>query len=62
MKSGRFPKDFSKWLRRAFDLRTRCDYAPMATVSPDETAELIAHAEQFVDRVRAEMEPLRGEG
>ncbi|MBI4537742.1 MAG: HEPN domain-containing protein [candidate division NC10 bacterium] len=21
-----FPQDFSKWLRRAFDLRTRCDY------------------------------------
>ena len=62
VKSGRFPKDFSKWLRRAFDLRTRCGYASMVTVSPDETAELIAHAEQFVDRVRAEMEPLSGEG
>jgi len=53
-----FPTDFSKWLRRAFDLRTRCDYGTTLTVTTEETASQIEHASSFLSAVREECQRL----
>jgi uncharacterized protein len=52
--AGLFPTEFSKWLRRAFDLRTRCDYGAMVTISDDEASTLIEQAATFVSAVTKE--------
>lgn len=57
VKSGRLSKDFSKWLRRGFDLRTRCDYAPMVEIPVEEAGELLSHAEEFVAGIQKEVKP-----
>jgi len=62
IKSGRFSTDFSKWLRRGFDLRTRCDCAPMVAASAEDAAELMAHAADFVARVMEELGPQEPQG
>jgi len=62
VKNGRFSKNFSKWLRRGFDLRTRCDYAPMVAVSAEEAAELMSHAVEFVARVAEELKTMTDDG
>ena len=49
-----FPQDFSKWLRRAFDLRTRSDYGTEMTVSRGETEIQLEHASLFVAEIRKE--------
>ena len=49
-----FPLDFSKWLRRAFDLRTRSDYGTEMTVSRGETEIQLEHASRFVAEIRKE--------
>jgi uncharacterized protein (UPF0332 family) len=49
-----FPADFSKWLRRAFDLRTRCDYGTTVTITTEETASQIEHAFSFLTAIREE--------
>lgn len=51
-----FPTDFSKWLRRAFDLRTRCDYGTTVTITTEETAGQIEHASSFLTAIREECE------
>jgi len=51
---GLFPNDLSRWLRRAFDLRTRCDYAAMITISQEEAASLLDQASSFVTQVGQE--------
>jgi uncharacterized protein (UPF0332 family) len=53
-----FPTDFSKWLRRAFDLRTRCDYGTTVTINTEETAGQIEHAVRFLAAIREECERL----
>ena len=55
---GVFPTEFSKWLRRAFDLRTRADYGEMVTVAKDEASTLVVHASTFVSEIRRECERL----
>jgi uncharacterized protein (UPF0332 family) len=49
-----FPQDFSKWLRRAFDLRTRCDYGTEVTIVREETESQLEHASRFVAEIRKE--------
>ena len=49
-----FPLDFSKWLRRALDLRTRSDYGTEMTVSRGETEIQLEHASRFVAEIRKE--------
>ena len=52
--AGLFPTEFSKWLRRAFDLRTRCDYGAMVTITDDEASTLLEQATTFVSAVTKE--------
>jgi uncharacterized protein (UPF0332 family) len=49
-----FPTDFSKWLRRAFDLRTRCDYGTTMAITAKEAADQIEHAATFLTAIREE--------
>lgn len=49
-----FPQDFSKWLRRAFDLRTRSDYGTEVAIGRDETESQLEHASRFVAEIRKE--------
>ena len=49
-----FPQDFSKWLRRAFDLRTRSDYGTEVAIDRDETESQLEHASRFVAEIRKE--------
>jgi uncharacterized protein (UPF0332 family) len=49
-----FPQDFSKWLRRAFDLRTRSDYGTEVAIGRDETERQPEHASRFVEEIRKE--------
>ena len=51
---GLFPSDLSRWLRRAFDLRTRCDYAAMTIISQEEAKSLLDQATRFVLQVGQE--------
>ncbi len=54
VQAGLFPTEFSKWLRRAFDLRTRCDYGAMVTIADDEVSALLEQATAFVSEVGKE--------
>jgi len=56
VKTGVFPREFSRWLHDAFDLRQRSDYAPEASIGKDKAAEIQKHAESFVHHVKTELE------
>jgi uncharacterized protein (UPF0332 family) len=56
--AGLFPTEYSKWLRRAFDLRTRCDYGVMVTITDDEASTLLEQAATFVSAVTKECRQL----
>ena len=56
--AGVFPTDFSKWLRRAFDLRTRCDNGAMITITDDEASTLVEQATTFVSKAGKECQRL----
>ena len=49
-----FPRDFSKWLRRAFDLRTRCDYGTTVPITAEEASEQVEHAAAFLAAIQKE--------
>jgi uncharacterized protein (UPF0332 family) len=51
VREGLVPKELSKWLRAAFDLRTQCDYAIMPALAPEEVSETLQHAQDFVARI-----------
>lgn len=53
VKSGAFPKDMSKALHRAFELRQKGDYMEEAEVAPSDVAEIRPVAEQFVEYAKA---------
>lgn len=46
---GAFPKEMSKALHRAFELRQKGDYMEEAEVTADDVAEIRPVAEQFVE-------------
>jgi uncharacterized protein (UPF0332 family) len=52
VKEGLFPREFSKWLHDAFELRQRSDYPPLHQVSHDEAARTIENATSFVERAK----------
>ena len=49
VKTGAFPKEMSKALHRAFELRQKGDYMEEAEVTADDVAEIRPVAEQFVE-------------
>lgn len=58
VKSGVFPKEFSRWLHDAFDLRQRSDYSPQAAIGKKEAAEIQEQASTFLRHVQTELESL----
>ena len=53
VKPGIFPKDFSRWLHEAFELRQRSDYGVELQLSREEIREMLAHAAEFVQTVKS---------
>ncbi|RLB33320.1 MAG: DNA-binding protein, partial [Deltaproteobacteria bacterium] len=51
IKKGIFPKELSRWLHDAFDLRQRSDYAVQYVPSREEAEEIINQAVSFVSHV-----------
>lgn len=51
IKKGTFPKELSRWLHAAFDLRQRSDYGADQSVSRSEAEKMLDNAKIFVDRV-----------
>lgn len=49
VKTGTFPKEMSKVLHRAFELRQKGDYMEETEVTADDVAEIRPVAEQFVE-------------
>lgn len=49
VKTGAFPKEMSKALHRAFELRQKGDYMEETEVTADDVAEIRPVAEQFVE-------------
>ncbi len=52
VKTGVFPKQFSRWLHQAFDLRQRSDYTVKYTLSREEAEQVINQALAFVAQVK----------
>lgn len=48
IKAGIFPREMSKALHRAFELRQKADYMEETEVTPEDIAEIRPLAEQFV--------------
>ncbi len=51
IKSGTFPRELSKWLKKAFEKRQVGDYEYTFAVTREEAKEIIGEAEQFVAAV-----------
>jgi len=60
VKPGTVPKDFSRWLHDAFDLRQRADYSVEFHVTGDEAETILDHAISFVGEVKATLSKLTG--
>lgn len=52
VKGGSFDKKYSKWLHAAFKERLRSDYNEMVVISPEEAAEILEHAGDFVKETK----------
>lgn len=52
VKPGIFPKDFSKWLHEAFDLRQRSDYSSQFQIAAEEVESILQNATSFVVKVK----------
>lgn len=52
VKTGAFPREFSKALHRAFELRQKGDYMEATEVTADDIAEIRPVAEQFVEQAQ----------
>ena len=51
VKSGRFPKEMSKAIHRAFDLRQIGDYRELVSLDKERAEETLHTADQFVETV-----------
>ncbi|PKN30746.1 MAG: hypothetical protein CVU64_02015 [Deltaproteobacteria bacterium HGW-Deltaproteobacteria-21] len=60
VKSGVFPKEFSRWRHNAFDLRQQSDYTPLACIGKDDAAEIQQQAETFISKIGVELEKMFG--
>ena len=52
VRTGIFDKELSKWLHQMFDLRQAADYGDMFEPTSDQCDEALAHADEFVTRVK----------
>jgi uncharacterized protein (UPF0332 family) len=52
VKKGVFPKDFSRWLHKAFERRIEVDYGEMVEVTQGVAMRVLEQATEFVDAVR----------
>jgi len=55
VKTGIFPKELSRWLHGAFDLRQRTDYETQIQVSEQQCSRILKEAVQFVSQVKAKI-------
>lgn len=55
VKTGIFPKELSRWLHDAFDLRQRMDYETQIQVSKEESGRTLKEAGEFVAEVKAKI-------
>jgi len=51
IKTGIFPKEFSKTIRNAFEVRNDSDYDDYYVISKEEVAQQIRNAESFLEAV-----------
>ena len=52
VKTGKFDKEYSKYISSAFQIRNNCDYADFFLVSRNDAVEQYEKAEKFVDAVK----------
>ncbi|MBE3571564.1 MAG: HEPN domain-containing protein [Moorella humiferrea] len=52
VKTGVFPKEFSKALHRAFEIRQQGDYGEITPVTVEDAIELLQEAEKFIQAVQ----------
>ena len=52
---GVFPKEMSKNLHKAFELRQVADYKSVTPISPEKSGETLQNATQFVEAVRSHL-------
>lgn len=62
VKAGTFPREMSKWLHRAFDLRQIGDYRELMVLTGEQARETLQWADNFVAQVEAFLAPKLGEG
>ena len=53
VRTGKFDKNFSRWLHDAFELRQESDYQELLPISPDQVQKISEHARMFVAGVKA---------
>ncbi|MCB9078611.1 MAG: HEPN domain-containing protein [Anaerolineaceae bacterium] len=51
VKTGLFAREYSRWLRLAFNLRQTQDYGEMVDLDPETAEQALANAKKFVDAV-----------
>ncbi|ETR65473.1 MAG: HEPN domain protein [Candidatus Magnetoglobus multicellularis str. Araruama] len=56
VKTGIFDKDFSRWLREAFDMRQRADYQELFIISRERASDILNNAKKFVNGISRELE------
>ena len=52
VKTGKFDKEYSKYISGAFQIRNNCDYTDFFLVSKNDAAEQCEKAEKFVNAVK----------
>ena len=52
VKTGKFDKEYSKYISSAFQIRNNCDYADFFLVSRNDAVEQYEKAEKFVDAIK----------
>jgi len=52
VKKGVLDKEFADILRKAFDMRQRCDYETYAELEEELVKEVVSNAEKFVNKIK----------
>jgi uncharacterized protein (UPF0332 family) len=52
IKTGKFPPEYGRYLREAFELRQGCDYREFVQISLEQVQEIISKAEAFLQQTR----------
>lgn len=58
VKTGKFDKEYSKYISSAFQIRNNCDYADFFLVSRSDAEEQYKKAEKFLDAVKQYLESI----